>query len=439
MKVLIIHPCARSDPRGFSAWSSDVAMYAASLKAGGHEPAVLSTRVYDESELRRAIDSTGAKLVLIHAISRQADQARAIGAFYATNYSGRTTVMFVGPHPSAWPADCMNVAKGVYALRGYAEHLLAPLADAIATTGDFFSLPGLSFPVMNRFYHNQIETPPPLDARPLPDRELTNYTAHVGDLSDSIGAEIDTSRGDYHVGDRSQACFDMTQPRTGVIVPFQQRTPAQVLTEAVHLKSLLPGLRFLGLRDEWCLANAVWVRELCSAWRATVGLPFWVSARPEFLTESTFEALAGGGCFRVHLMVESGSEHVRRNSLGRRVSNSHLYYVARACRRFGIALIAINELGFPGETEDLLLKSLATNRRMHPDWSLCSIFHPEPGSAIFQRAETKKWLTASSYGVFYDPDVRVDQPWIRATKIDNYLKSFNQFIYGEQSLAMTRR
>lgn len=437
MRVLIVNPCARPDPRGFSSWSSDAGLYVSSLHAGGHQAQVLTTPRYDETELRAAADSFGPRVVVIFTRSRQADQARAIGAFFALNYRN-VVVFFTGPHASAWPADVMNVAQGVYAIRGYADHLLSPLCDMLQQSGDFFSLPGLSFPVLNRFYHNPVEQPPELSARPLPDRALTGYPALVAGLLDSVGAEIDTSRGDYNTSDRTQASFDMAAPATGVVPPFQQRTVVQVIDEANALRQVVPGLRFLGLRDENCLADPEWSKELARAWKSHVGLPFWVCSRPEFLKESIYEALGDAGCFRVIMNVESGSDHVRRRVLGRRCADSHVLYAARAARRFGMALITANEMGFPGETETMIQETIDLNRRMKPDWALASVFHPEPGTAIFQRAESKKWLTPSAYGIFYDPDTRVEQPWVRPRKVEEYLRSFNEKVFDSKPLEAQR-
>lgn len=432
MNVLIVNPIARPDPRGYSCWNNDVAQYAATLLAAGHAVQVYTTRGYDEKELVNTAQVFTPKLILIHTMSRQSDQARAIGAFFARSLKN-VVVMFCGPHAGAWPADCMNVAHKVFVMRGPADHLLAPLAQAIATTGDFFSLPGLSFPVLNRFYHNHIDPPPALESAPMPDRQLTQYAQAIAPLADSLGAEIETSRGDYHVCDRTQACFDTTEPKTGVLPQFQRRTVSHVIDEARQLAAMLPGLGFLGLRDEACMADPDWTAELCAAWPRHVGLPFWIAARPEFLGEGIFEALAAAGCFRVHLSVESGSDHVRRRVIGRQVADSRLLYVARACRRYRMALITVNEIGFPGETEDMILETIDLNRRIRPDWALCSVFHPEPGTALFQRAEAKGWLTPSAYGVFYDPETRIEQPWIRTRKIDAYLRTFTQRVFSDMN------
>ncbi|MCA8940079.1 MAG: radical SAM protein, partial [Planctomycetes bacterium] len=222
--------------------------------------------------------------------------------------------------------------------------------------------------------------------------------------------------------------FDMSSPQTGVLPEFQQAPPSQVFAEARTLRDA--GAKFIGLRDESCLANALWVQEFCEQWQMQVGLPFWIVSRPEFLKESVFELLARAGCYRVHMVVEAGADHVRRRVLGRRVSDTHLLYAARAVRRFQMSLITINEIGFPGETEDMVRATIDLNRQMKPDWALCSVFHPVPGSAIFQRAEAKKWLTKSAYGIFYDPETKIEQPWIRGKKVQEYLDAFNAMVYG---------
>ncbi len=430
MKVLVVNPCARPDPYGFSNWSSEVGRYLQALQKAGHEVKALTTAGYDESELRSALSQDQRSMVLVYTPSRQADQARAIGAFYALHYS-QSDVFFCGPHASAWPADCLNVAQNVYVLRGYVEHLLADLASLLEEAGDFFSLPGLSFPVTNRFYHNTIEASPEISEREAPDRLISNYPELIANFASSLGAEIDTSYGDFNTSSRSQACFDLSAPKTGLVIPHQQRSVSQVLAEAKSLQELLPDLRFLGLRDADCLAHEEWVKELCEAWPKHVGLPFWVVSRPEFLKESIFEALAQGGCYRLFVPIEAGSDHVRRRVIGRQYSRSHLLYLARACRRFGISLITMNEIGFPGETEDMIQETIYTNRRMRPDWALCSIFHPLPGSAVFQHCESKKWLSQSSYGIFYDPEIRVEQPWVRPKKIDVYLQSFHNHVFDK--------
>lgn len=429
MRVSVIHPCARPDPRGYSAWSAGVGRIVAALRVAGHEAHVLRTAQYSEIELSGHYDKAKPSLTFVYTESRQADQARAIGAWCALNHS-KTPVFFIGPHPSAWPADCLNVAKGVYVVRGYAEHLVARLADAVGSNGDFFKMPGLSFPVMNRFYHNPVEAPPELSERPIPDRDLTHYRDCVSGLEDSLGIEIETSRGEYSVSDRTQAMFDMSAPQAGLVPPFQQYSPGQVMEEAVQLLDRWPEMEFVGLRDDHCLANPAWVRELCEAWPTVVGAPFWVATRPEFLKESVFEMLAEAGCFRIHLVMESGSEYVRRKVLGRRLSDTHLLYAARATRRFGMSLITVNEIGFPGETESMVEQTIEMNRRMKPDWALMSLYHPVPGSALFQRCESKKWLTRSAYGIFYDPDTRMEQPWIKSKKIAAYLQEFNDRVFG---------
>ncbi|MCA8940056.1 MAG: cobalamin-dependent protein, partial [Planctomycetes bacterium] len=200
----MVNPCARPDPRGFSSWSFAVGMNVAPLRAAHHEVTVINPTNYDEKALRDAHSKAQPRFVVIHTESRQADQARAIGAFFAINFP-KAPVFFTGPHPSAWPADCMNVAQGVFAIRGYADHILPQLCETIDKDGQFFNLPGLSFPVMNRFYHNPVERGPELAERPRPDREACHYGELLQGFEASVGAEIVTSRGDYHISDRSQA------------------------------------------------------------------------------------------------------------------------------------------------------------------------------------------------------------------------------------------
>lgn len=116
-----------------------------------------------------------------------------------------------------------------------------------------------------------------------------------------------------------------------------------------------------------------------------IGIPFYCQMRVEFIDAAVARLLRESGCHMVGVGVESGSPRVRKEILGRPMSDDAL---VRGCRHLldqGIKVNSYNMLGIPGETFEEALQTIKLNIRIRPTTSWVSFFQPYPGTRLTEK------------------------------------------------------
>jgi radical SAM superfamily enzyme YgiQ (UPF0313 family) len=113
-----------------------------------------------------------------------------------------------------------------------------------------------------------------------------------------------------------------------------------------------------------------------------IGVPFSCQMRVELIDAEVASLLRASGCHMVGVGIESGSPRVRREILGRPMSNRALVRGCRHLQAQGIKINAYNMLGIPGETFAEALETLALNIEIKPTTSWISFFQPYPGTKL---------------------------------------------------------
>jgi radical SAM superfamily enzyme YgiQ (UPF0313 family) len=78
------------------------------------------------------------------------------------------------------------------------------------------------------------------------------------------------------------------------------------------------------------------VDEFCVRWPGEIGLPFGIWSHGALVTEELIAKLSAAGLTDVVIGIESGSEQVRKEVLGRRESNARILQSAEVLARHGI-------------------------------------------------------------------------------------------------------
>jgi hypothetical protein len=97
-------------------------------------------------------------------------------------------------------------------------------------------------------------------------------------------------------------------------------------------------------------------------------------------------AMKRAGCYAAGLGVDTGSERVRQETLGRRITREELLAEARVIADAGIKLEVTNIMGTPGETFDEALSTVRLNREIAPPMLSVTLFQPYPGTELARRA-----------------------------------------------------
>jgi anaerobic magnesium-protoporphyrin IX monomethyl ester cyclase len=108
--------------------------------------------------------------------------------------------------------------------------------------------------------------------------------------------------------------------------------------------------------------------------------------RPETASDRVVRALVDSNCTAVGVGIESGSERLRRDVLGRPRCNADILAGCRRLKARGIRILSFSMLGIPSETFDEALETVALNVACGVDFAAATILQPYPGTEIARYA-----------------------------------------------------
>ncbi len=167
---------------------------------------------------------------------------------------------------------------------------------------------------------------------------------------------------------------------------LRTRDPEAVVDDILEVKRRW-GVKLVWFLDTNFVAHRPWFEAFARTYRRRVGLPYMCKLRPERATARIVRTLEQSGCTAVGVGLESGSERLRKEVLGRPVADADILAGCRRLKASGVRILAFNMLGIPGESLDDALRSVALNVACGVDFGAATILQPYPGTEIARRAE----------------------------------------------------
>ena len=125
-----------------------------------------------------------------------------------------------------------------------------------------------------------------------------------------------------------------------------------------------------------------WRKEFCEKYRKEINVKFICLLRVNVVDEEFVKLLKKAGCYRIQFGVESGNEYVRNTVMNRNISDKQIIEAFGLCRKYGIQTNALNIIGVPGETDDMIWDTIRLNRKIKPTDSAVNIFYPYKGTVL---------------------------------------------------------
>jgi anaerobic magnesium-protoporphyrin IX monomethyl ester cyclase len=237
-----------------------------------------------------------------------------------------------------------------------------------------------------------------LDALPFPDREM--WRPWIQDVA-----------GERHVILLGRGCpFGCTycsnhairKLAPGKYVRF--RSPSNIIREIAQLREQWPDVRDIYFQIETICLDKKWLLELSRRLKQfnqglsrpiEYGCNFRVAG--PYINEETFSALEQAGIKTLEIGLESGSERIRKDVLGRNYTNEEFLRSVALAHAHGMKVNVYNMIGIPGETVEDHMETVHLNRLCCPERSNTSIFFPYPGTDLFRRCAEQGLLKTSPY------------------------------------------
>ena len=224
-----------------------------------------------------------------------------------------------------------------------------------------------------------------LDTLPIPDKDIYPYYRHS--IKHTRQAPFFFTRGCPYTCTycMNQSFADLynrkrNYPRHRSVEPCIQEI--EQVVEKYHKE-----IDYVFIGDDIFGPNFEWRKEFCDQYKERIwnkyNMKFMVLLRVEMCkNEKLLKVLKDAGAFRIFFGVESGDEAQRREVLDRQMTDETIYKAFANCHKNGLETLAVNIIGFPDETEEMIKRTVSLNRSLGMTHSGVNVFYPYRGTPL---------------------------------------------------------
>lgn len=407
LEILLLNPRATDYPRiQQKSYAPLNLMYiAACLEQDGHRVRIcdLNATLIDDAEVERVVDAARADIYAFPYFSEIARQNLWLSEL-CRKANAESTIVMGGPGASPIPKQCLEQFPEVDVIvRGEGEWTMQELARRLERRESLKGCLGLTYrDADGSQVHNDprpVETE--LDRLPQPSRHLVRDAYDAGQYYALLEAErpvggIVTSRGcPFSCG----FCYN-------TIKRYRMRSPENILEELTYLSRELK-VTFVEFNDILFTANrrrAEKVFELLIAEKLPIRFAF--KARAPELNDKFVRLARRAGAVQIGFGVESGVQEI----LDRMNKKTTVEQCARGIdivRRNGLRCHTGYVLGYPGETQESIRKTVDFILKTKPTTLTIDVLLPYPDTPVYQEAKAAGTLVGD-----WSPHM-TEYPWVK--------------------------
>lgn len=317
-------------------------------------------------------------------------------------------IVLVGTHVSALPEETLLKTSAVNAVaRREYEYTILDLARLLknmstdAATDRLETIPGLSFRRNAAIIHN-LDRPFISDLDRLP-RVSDVYQKHL-DIHDYFNPNalypmvtLITSRGCPF------RCSFCLYPQTLTGRKYRFRSISDVLDEMENVIQKFPDAQSIFFEDDTLTANkSRCIRFADAIVERRIQIPWTANSRIDLDLE-TMMKIKAAGCRQLCVGFESGNQRTL-NSMKKGIQLDRMHQFMRNAQEAGILIHGCFMIGFPGETEESIQKTVDLAIQLKPDTVQFYPVMVYPGTEAYDEYAQKGWITASDYRNWITPE-----------------------------------
>lgn len=181
---------------------------------------------------------------------------------------------------------------------------------------------------------------------------------------------------------------------------IRARSPEASINEIEAVIKEYNNIDFISIQDDVLGKDDNWRREFCEKYKKCITKKFMCNLRVDMVNEDLVLMLKDAGCFRVLFGVESGNEYIRKEVMNRKMITEKIIKSFDLCNKHGLATVAVNIIGVPGETEEMIWDTIRLNRRLRPTESGVNIFYPYHGTKLGDQCFAQGLVDEEKYKSF---------------------------------------
>ncbi len=417
MRVQFVYPNKVVHPKDISI---GIAILSAVLKKHGHDVDLIDTTfgLQDSGVLSR-VQQFSPDLIAFSSNSANFSYAVYLGTLIKNTFKIPTIIG--GVHPTVAPEE--TIAKECFDMVcvGEGEEALLELVQSLNRGEKNNAIRNIWFKDKNTIVRN---SPRPLitdlDSLPDPDMEVYDYRRYL--KSHNMVACFLAGRGcPYGCTYCINAFHRKLYKGLGPYVRY--RSVGNIIAELKRAVQKY-NVKKLEFYDDTFTLSGSRIKEFCKEYKREVGLPYQVNARVDSITDDMCKHLADSGCCRIQVGLESGDEQIRKDVLGREISDHTIIEACRLIKKHGMELYTYNMIGIPKERKYNIEKTIDLNRKIQPNFMSVSIFTAYQGTKLYEECKENGWLNEQRSSGSYFLTTNVKHPEFSLRKLKHIRKWF---------------
>ena len=296
-----------------------------------------------------------------------------------------------------------------FCLSGEGEHATLQLIKAIESGNleDLQSVKGLTYRNEKKeiIFTGEAELISSLDDLPFPDFEMINLQDYFSAWTSNhnyTSMTLSTMRGcPFSCRWCSKAVFGRS---------FRRRSAALVVEELLRLQKAYSPDRFWIVDDVFTISKK-WLTEFKDAIHsAKLKIKYECITRADRMDEEIIQLLKESGCYRLWIGAESGSQKVL-DLMDRGVQAKLVQEMIKKTKQAGIESGTFLMLGYPGETEKDILKTVKHLKAAKPDLFTLTLSYPIPGTDFYTEVKNKGLKIPGEWGTYSDRELDFDRTY----------------------------
>ncbi|RJP27184.1 MAG: radical SAM protein [Candidatus Omnitrophota bacterium] len=365
-------------------------------KASGHTARLSIVNSFNDYRMvLREIDEFNPQVIGFTSVSSQFMFVNKLAAKIKEKYKD-TIIVCGGTHPTINP-DCLLESRDIDGIFiGEAENSFIEFLQKIESGDDFKTTDNFGYVENNKLITNKLK-PLVSDIASLPYPDKTTYP-YAKVIRKTFYAPFLFLRG---CPCNCAYCSNHAIAKKYSLMAFfpRYRNPESSIRE-IEEAFKLSRIKFIRIVDEIFGIDAKWREEFCNSYKKRIKVKFHCFTRPDIVTPDYIKLLKDSGCHSISIGIESGNEHIRNFIMKRKISDKQIINAFDLAHKYGLKTSAINMIGLPQESEEMVWDTIKLNRRVKPTISGVNIFYPYKGTELGEYCFKNGLVDTEAYSKF---------------------------------------
>ncbi|MDY2745482.1 MAG: radical SAM protein [Methanosphaera sp.] len=402
MKVTLVNPpqtASKYKFMGVIAPPLGIAYMASVLRENGKEVDILDASAEDLtfSEYKEEIKRRNPDLVAITALTPTI--GRALEAAEITKMVlPDCLVVMGGYHPTFNYEETLQDESVDMVIRGEGEYILLDLVDTLENDGNLREVKGIVYQeedekgnkstIINEIAHPE----PDLDKIPFPAFDLLPMDKYRLLDMDTHMTTMITSR-----GCPMQCSFCSSAAMHGKFV--RERSVKNIVDEIEFLTTHYD-IDTIAFMDDTFTLNKQKVMDICDEiMNRNIKIWWGCTSRVDTLDEEVLQKMKDSGCITIFMGVESADQQALDN-MNKNTTIEKIETAFKVSRKLKIRTIASVALGMPGDTKEIMNKTIKFVHSLKPNYAIYSLATPYPGTRFYQESFEKNLIKVKDWSKY---------------------------------------